>query len=39
MGIGIARLVSWVWEWEREWLDGNGGNESPTFSHLPLTGS
>jgi len=24
MGMGIARLVSLEWEWEREWLDGNG---------------
>jgi len=24
MGMGIARLVSWEWECEREWVDGNG---------------
>ena len=24
MGMEIARLVYWEWEWELEWLDGNG---------------
>ena len=36
MGMGIAKLISREWEWEQEWLDGNGRELKLHISHFQL---